>query len=94
MARVQVSTAPSRAMYEQVSKLMDLEARRPDGLILHVAAETPSGEVQIVSVYESAEALQAFGEQRLFPAFAAAGVPEEIMAGPPPADYETFVLIT
>lgn len=91
MPVVQVSHAPSREMYDTVQKQVELEGDRPQGLILHAASEMEDGTVQIVSVYESAEAAQAFERERLMPAFQAAGVMENVQqAGPPPKRYETF----
>lgn len=93
MPVAQVSTAPSREQYEQVAKVLDLAGRRPEGLILHAASELPSGEVQIVDVYESHAAMKAFAESRLFPAFAAAGLNDVAMADGRPVAYETFELV-
>jgi len=93
MAVVQVSNAPSRSMYEQVSGMVGIDENRPEGLILQSAAELPSGEVQIVSVWESADAAQTFLTSRLFPAFEQAGVMELVMASPMPEALETFHLL-
>jgi hypothetical protein len=93
MAVVQVSVAPNRSMYEQVEEMVAVEENRPAGLILQSAAEMPSGEVQIVSVWETAEAAQDFVTSRLFPAFEKAGVMELVMASPMPDALETFHLI-
>jgi hypothetical protein len=93
MAVVQVAHAPSRELYEQVTKLLEIPSTPMAGLIVHAAAELPSGEVQIVDVYESAEALNAFTEERLMPAFAQAGVLEVAMERGRPDSYEVFNLI-
>jgi hypothetical protein len=93
MPIVSISTAPSRELYEQVTKEADLAGNRPDGLVLHAASELPGGEVQIVDVWGSAAAHEAFGRSRLFPAFAAVGVLEMVEAGPRPALSETFDFI-
>jgi len=50
MPIVSISTAPNRALYEQVIEKVDLAGQRPDGLVLHAASELPEGEVQIVDV--------------------------------------------
>lgn len=89
MPVVQVSTAPSRADYEAVNNHLDV-SERPDGLILHAASETDDGQVQIVDVYESAQQLEAFARDRLFPAFEAAGVMQTVMSQPRPQAYEAF----
>ena len=94
MAVVQVSTAPSRELYERVTDLIGLEGDLPDGLIVHTASELPSGEVQIIDVYESAEQLQAFGQNRLFPAFEKAGVMDRVLAQGPPSPHEPFHFLT
>lgn len=49
--------------------------------------------MEIVDVFESAEALRAFGQQRVSPAFAEAGVLEQMLAGPQPVSHETFDLV-
>ena len=92
MAIIQVAIAPSRAQYEQVAKAVDLSSR-PAGLILHAAAELPTGEVQIVDVYESMEAAAAFRDSRLFPAFKEVGVLEMVQASPQPVLLEIFDLL-
>lgn len=94
MPVVQVSHAPSRAEYEKVSEHLALGDERPEGLIVHAASETAAGEVEIVDVWESAEALQRFAQERLFPAFEAAGVAEQAMQGERPTAYEPFDYVT
>ncbi len=89
MAIIQVTTAPSRAQYEQVVKAVDM-SNRPTGLILHAAAELSTGEVQIVNLYDSMEAAVAFRDDRLFPAFKVVGVFEMVQASPQPAPLEVF----
>ncbi|HET7311247.1 MAG TPA: hypothetical protein VFJ17_07965 [Mycobacteriales bacterium] len=93
MAVAQVSSAPSRELYDAVTKQLDLDGQRPEGMLIHAASELPSGEVQIIDVYESREALEAFAKSRLFPAFAAAGVEDVAMRGGRPVAYEAFDLI-
>lgn len=91
MSAVQVSYAPSRQLYDEVGKHLDLENDRPDGLIAHTACELPDGRVQIVDLWESIDAIERFGVERIFPAFAAAGVPDEVVRATKPTPYETFV---
>lgn len=93
MAISQVSNAPGRAEYDAVSKLLDMEGNRPAGLILHSAAETETGAVQIIDVWESTDALEAFVQQRLMPAFQQIGVMDQVMAQGPPTPYEVFDLL-
>ena len=92
MPVLQVSQAATRAQYEKVAQVVNLDDQPPAGLICHAVAETPSGEVVIVDVWESAEASAEFARDRVFPAFAATGNDELMAQGPPPA-YETFHLI-
>lgn len=90
MPVVQVSSAANRDEYEAVAKFVDLAGDRPAGLILHAACELPGGEIQIIDVWESAEALQSFGQQRIFPAFAQAGILDKMRAVAPPMPLEPF----
>lgn len=90
MPIVQVSHADSRAQYEAVTERLDLSANRPAGLILHSAGETPSGTVEIVDVWASAEQAAAFERERLFPAFEASGVMAQVGVRPQPVSYEPF----
>jgi heme-degrading monooxygenase HmoA len=90
MPVVQVSQAGSRGEYESVSSQLDLQGDRPPGLILHSASETASGEVEIVDVWESAEAARAFEQERLLPIFEAAGLMDAIGSRPQPVAYEPF----
>jgi heme-degrading monooxygenase HmoA len=92
MPVLQVSQAATRAQYEKIAQVVNLDDQTPTGLICHAVAETPSGEVVIVDVWESAEASAEFARDRVFPAFAATGNDELMAQGPPPA-YETFHLI-
>ena len=93
MAMSQVSSAPNRDAYDAVMKVLDMAGNRPDGLILHSAAETPSGEIQILDVWESQEAGDAFVQQRLMPAFQQTGFMEQVMSQEPPTPYEVFDLV-
>lgn len=89
MAVAMVSYADSRSEYESVSVLDP----RPDGLLAHAASELPDGRVQILDIWESKEAGEAFAFGVLFPAFEKAGQLEHITAGEQPVAYETFDLI-
>lgn len=73
-----VASAPSREEYEKVDAQMDGMGA---GVEFHAAGLKADGSVQIVTVFESAEAAETFQRERLFPAFAAAGVMPE---GAPP----------
>jgi hypothetical protein len=90
MPIVQLSHADSRAEYDAVTQLLDFSANRPAGLILHAASETPTGTVEIVDVWASAEHAAAFEREHLFPAFEATGLMAQIGARPQPVAYEPF----
>ncbi|MCA1830626.1 MAG: hypothetical protein ABR552_03840 [Actinomycetota bacterium] len=90
MPAVQISRAPSRAQYEQVGKQVDVAGDPPAGLILHAAVELPSGEVEIVDVFETAEALAAFAAARVVPALQRTLSQEELAAHPRPTAYDAF----
>lgn len=90
MPIVQVSHADSGSEYAAVTKLLDLSDNRPAGLILHSASETPSGTVEIVDVWASAEHAAAFEREHLFPAFESTGLMAQIGARPQPVAYEPF----
>jgi hypothetical protein len=92
MPVLQVSQAATRAQYEKVAQVVNLDDQTPKGLICHAVAETASGEGVIVDVSESAEAGAEFARERVFPAFAATGS-DELMAQGPPQAYETFHLV-
>jgi hypothetical protein len=80
MAVLLVSSAPSRADYDAVDRVLGLASNRPGGMLLHVAAEQSDGQVVIVDLWDSHAAMDAFERDRLFPAFAATDRP---MIDPP-----------
>jgi hypothetical protein len=90
MPVVQVSRADNRAQYESVAGQLDMAGNRPAGLILHAASETPAGDVEIVDVWESAEAAKAFETGRLFPIFEAVGLMDDLSSRDQPVAYEPF----
>jgi hypothetical protein len=67
--------------YEKVNKILDPEANPPDGLILHSGAILEGGKAKVVDIWESADAWDAFLNDRLGPAVV------EVM-GPPPEGAE------
>lgn len=89
MAVVFFTQAPSRAVYEQVSGIID-DGSKPEGLIVHTATEQADGTVKIVDVWESVEANEAFG-QKLMGAFAQVGV--DPSGGPEPEYLHPFHVI-
>ena len=54
---------------EAVSEEMDVRNDPPDGLIAHVFTEVAAG-CHVVDIWESAEQIQRFRDNRLMPAFA------------------------
>jgi len=89
MAIILVSSAPSREMYDKVDQITNLAADRPNGLLMHAAAEQADGTVSIVDVWASENAMRAFERDRLFPAFASAERPMDN----PPTPLETFQVV-
>jgi len=81
MAIVFFTGAPSRDAYEQISAIVESDGK-PEGLIVHTATEQADGMVRIVDVWESQEAVDAFG-QKLMGAFAQLGLTDEAAAHPP-----------
>jgi hypothetical protein len=94
MTVMMVSTAPDRDVYDRVSKFVNIAGDRPAGLILHAAAELPTGEVQIFDVWDSEESISAFAEQRIMPAFAEARVLDIVQSRPRPVHHITFEFIS
>jgi hypothetical protein len=90
MTVVMVSTAANRDVYDRISRFVNISGNRPAGLILHAAAELPSGEVQIFDVWDSEESISAFAEQRMIPAFTEAGVHDTVQTRPRPVHHVTF----
>jgi hypothetical protein len=88
MALLQVSTAPSRSDYDRVVALLGDDP--VPGRLLHAAAQRPDGTVQIVDVFASQEALDAFGQQ-IIPALGQAGMLDRPDV-PRPTPLETFDL--
>lgn len=90
MAILQLSSAPSRAMYEAVERAVGLDLDRPAGMLVHAAAEQADGTVVIVDLWEEPTAMDVFERERLFPVFARLERPMV----EPPARLATFELIT
>ncbi len=63
----------SQEMYAKVRKEMGLDG--PAGGIFHAAGPSPNGGWRVLEVWESEEDAGRFRDERLFPAFDAAGVP-------------------
>jgi hypothetical protein len=63
----------SEEVYKKVRAQVGLDA--PAGGIFHAAGPSPSGGWRVLEVWESEEEARRFREERLMPAFDAAGVP-------------------
>jgi hypothetical protein len=63
----------SEEVYEKVRAQVGLDA--PAGGIFHAAGPSPTGGWRVLEVWESEEEARRFREERLMPAFDAAGVP-------------------
>jgi len=82
MAVVLITYAPSREAYEALAA--DTGNVAPPGCIVHTASDV-DGRVRVVDVWESKEAIDAFFQNELGPAFERAGIEPE-----PPELTETF----
>ena len=65
----QVLPGVPRQMLEELAKTMDVQANPPHGLIIHVAAEVPTG-VRIVDIWDSQADFDRFRSERLDPSVA------------------------
>jgi hypothetical protein len=63
----------SQEIYEKVRAQLGLE--EPGGGIFHAAGPSPNGGWRVMEVFESEEDARRFRQERLMPAFDAAGVP-------------------
>jgi hypothetical protein len=63
----------SQEIYEKVRQQLGLEG--PAGGIVHLAGPSPTGGWRVLEVWDSEEDAKRFREERLLPAFDAAGVP-------------------
>ncbi len=82
IVRIQRPEGVTLDMYRAVNEKAGVEQNPPDGLIIHTAG-TVDGELQIVDVWESRDAAERFGNERLMPAIkAVAG--DQAPTGPPP----------
>lgn len=66
----------TKQMYESLRKEVDWEHKHPTGVILHAAAFDDSGiNIRVADVWESAEDLNRFVNERLMPVLQEAKVP-------------------
>ena len=69
----------SQEVYDKVREQLGMD--RPAGGIFHLAGPSPTGGWRVLEVWDSEEEAMRFRNERLLPAFDAAGVPRP--AGPP-----------
>lgn len=62
-------------MYEALRRDAQWESRHPEGALFHVRAFDGDGDLDVVDVWESSEAMNVFVETRLMPAMETPGVP-------------------
>jgi hypothetical protein len=65
----------TQEQYEQLMKLVGLEANPPEGGLFHVAGPMPGG-WRVVDIWESEEAFERFAGERLMPAVQRVGIPD------------------
>ena len=63
----------SREIYDSVRERLGLE--KPAGGIVHLAGPSPNGGWRVIEVWESEQDAKRFVQERLLPAFQAAGAP-------------------
>jgi hypothetical protein len=66
----------TQQQYEAMLEELDLDRNPADGVLLHVASITPHG-LRVVDLWESAEAFDAFSQERMMPAVQNAGIDTE-----------------
>lgn len=64
----------TKEQYDVLRAEVDWEARQPAGGVFHAASFDDEGNVHVADVWESAEALDAFAQSALMPAFAKHGI--------------------
>jgi len=64
----------TKEQYEQLRNEVHWEKKLPPGAVFHAAAFDDAGGIHVADVWESPEALNAFVEQRLKPAFQKLGL--------------------
>jgi hypothetical protein len=64
----------TQEQYEQLMKLVALDAHPPEGGLFHVAGPMPGG-WRVVDIWESEEAFERFAGERLKPAVEQVGIP-------------------
>jgi hypothetical protein len=67
----------SSSRYDELMSRLDLDANPAAGAILHVAAEASDG-INVVDLWQTGEAAQAFVEQRLNPVLSELGIRADV----------------
>jgi hypothetical protein len=86
MAIVRITRPPmvTAEIYDAVNAKAGVDENPPEGLLVHTAGDV-DGQWQIVDVWESEEAADRFGNERLMPAV------ESVMGGTPPGPPPTTI---
>ena len=58
----------NKSQYEALRREVNWEKQQPQGGVFHAASFDDSGHIHVADIWESAEAMNAFVEQRLAPA--------------------------
>ncbi len=87
IVRIQRPEGVTFAMYQAVNEEAGFATDPPAGLIVHTAGEVDGG-LQIIDVWESQEAAERFGNERLMPAIKAVAGDQPPMGPEPPTVYE------
>ena len=75
MAVLAISTGNvSKSQYEELRAEVGWETTQPPGGVVHVASFDDSGQIHVADVWESAEAMNTFVEQRLMPSIGKLGI--------------------
>jgi hypothetical protein len=92
IVRIQRPEGVTLEMYRAVNQEAGLEGDPPAGLIIHTAGEVDGG-LQIIDVWESEEAAERFGNERLIPAIRAIAGDRAPAGMPEPTLYELQNLV-
>ncbi len=92
MSIIVVATTPgvTAEQYDQVTERLNLGGKLPAGCTAHIAGEGPEG-WQVISVWDSPEAVAKFNNETLFPTFRELGITPPPK---PPVVYPLYKLVT
>lgn len=84
---VQDMSGIDQETYEAVVGKLGSETNPPEGLLIQALGTGEEGGRQLVSIWESREALDRFEQERLLPVIREVRGEEAIAAGPPPREF-------